>query len=103
MTTEQPIEQEIEEFEGFTIEWSSYGHYVNFTVFDQDSNRYADGFVKWDGCTEIQETDHHWCGGFHVSIHLKLIAYLYTHAFDLMLSCQVDNPLTVKLVPVEST
>lgn len=95
-----PIEQDIEEYEGFTIEWSSFGNYVNFTVF-ADEERYADGFVKWDGCTEIQETRHHWCGGHQVSMHLKLIAYIYTRAFDWMYGCQVDDPLTVKLVPAE--
>lgn len=100
--TDDPPSVTVEEFEGFTILWTAFSHYVRFEVTLEDEAQdepYAKGYVKWDGCTEITESRHHWCGGYAIGLHLLLIQHLYDQAFELM-NRQNDDELIATVTKV---
>lgn len=45
---------------------------------------YLTGFIKWDGCTELDQGNPHWCGVHDFRQHCVLLKYLWTRAFELM-------------------
>lgn len=99
-------EQILGEF-GFVVRWAVRSHSAHFTAYDiaaTDANgpwfeteeangqtqsvasaeAYADGYVKWDGCTNITMGYAHWCGPPQFRKHIDLLKYLYRRAFELM-------------------
>lgn len=53
----------------------------------QDTNEaevYLEGFIKWDGCTELDMGCPHWCSPEHYQQHCDLLKYLYHRAMELM-------------------
>lgn len=108
--TETPritIEDVAGEF-GFRILWSVKDHWADFTVWaivsrendkplfelkdncaeDTDDTEkaeiYCTGFIKWDGCAEIDQGQPHWCGAEDFKKHMALLKYLYLRASELM-------------------
>lgn len=49
-----------------------------------EAELYAVGFVKWDGCSEIDQGQPHWCGPAEYKRHIRLLEYIYRRAFELM-------------------
>ena len=45
---------------------------------------YLDGFVKWDGCTELDMGCPHWCSPLDYIKHGELLKHIYQRAFELM-------------------
>ena len=107
----QTTEQILGDF-GFVLRWSVLDHWANVEVFeigargdagpefrmketegcgmigftpDMDKAEvYLDGFVKWDGCTELNMGQPHWCGAGGYENHILLLAHIYKRAFELM-------------------
>jgi hypothetical protein len=50
----------------------------------EDAEEYLDGYVKWDGCTELDMGRPHWCGPYGYKKHCALLRYIYERAFQLM-------------------
>lgn len=48
------------------------------------AEKYLEGFVKWDGCTELYQGQPHWCGPDGYKKHIALLEYIYKRAFELM-------------------
>lgn len=55
-----------------------------FTDDLNDSIVYLDGFVKWDGCTELDMGCPHWCSPLDYIKHGELLKHIYNRAFELM-------------------
>ena len=49
-----------------------------------DAEPYLTGFVKWDGCTELDQGQPHWCGPHGYVQHILLLQHIYQRAFELM-------------------
>lgn len=49
-----------------------------------DAEPYLEGIVKWDGCTELNQGQPHWCGPEGYKKHIALLRYIYRRAFELM-------------------
>lgn len=45
---------------------------------------YLKGFVKWDGCTELDMDQPHWCGASGYVLHCALLKHIWHKAFQLM-------------------
>lgn len=45
---------------------------------------YIDGYVKWDGCSELDQGCPHWCGPKQYKAHISLLEFIYRRAMDLM-------------------
>lgn len=112
MTDAELIERAIhDDGFGFVIHWRFDEHWVDVKVYEvvslyedgkiefqrKDSNHspdgvdsvadaevYADGFIKWDGCCEIDWGQSHWCGAFWWERQFKLMRYIHDRAFELM-------------------
>lgn len=97
---------------GFVVLWRYEDHWVDLKVYevatvdaetgetqfrrtpehggaDEDvpmleADVYADGFIKWDGCCEIDWGSSHWCGAYWWERQVKLMRYLHDRAFELM-------------------
>lgn len=96
---------------GFRLEWSVEDHWAAVKVFaiearggddgvplfarDQSSTfdpiettegaeEYLTGYVKWDGCTELDMGRPHWCGPDGYRKHCDLLKHIYIRAFELM-------------------
>lgn len=55
-----------------------------FTADLDSSIIYLDGFVKWDGCTELDMGCPHWCSPLDYIKHGELLKHIYHRAFELM-------------------
>lgn len=55
-----------------------------FTADLDKSVIYIDGFVKWDGCTELDMGCQHWCSPLDYIKHGELLKHIYRRAFELM-------------------
>lgn len=55
-----------------------------FTSDLSNSVKYLDGFVKWDGCTELDMGCPHWCSPLDYIKHGELLKHIYHRAFELM-------------------
>jgi len=96
---------------GFRIKWSYLPHWTDFKVYriigrtldgipqfqkegastaptfftnEKGAVVYAEGYIKWDGCNEIDWGCHHLCGASYLKGHIKLIRYLHDRAMELM-------------------
>jgi len=98
---------------GFRVRWSVQNHWADVEVFkvaarvddeggiaeflqadwtnsDQlvrdinQAEHYLSGFIKWDGCSELDQGCPHWCGPRDYQLHCDLLRYLYARAFELM-------------------
>lgn len=49
-----------------------------------DADTYLEGYVKWDGCAELNQGCPHWCGPADFVKHCELLRYIYTRANELM-------------------
>ena len=49
-----------------------------------EAEKYLEGYVKWDGCTELDQGRPHWCGPTGYKKHIALLGYIYKRAFELM-------------------
>lgn len=49
-----------------------------------EAEKYLSGFVKWDGCTELDMGQPHWCGPRDYKKHIALLEYIYRRAHELM-------------------
>jgi hypothetical protein len=112
------IEDILGEF-GFTIRWEILPHWVDVVAFEKvatelgDTPRtlyerkgakssedhvydidgaewYLSGYVKWDGCTELDMGSPHWCGLDGHKKHCDLLQYIYTRSQQLMGKADVD-------------
>lgn len=45
-----------------------------------DAQTYLQGFVKWDGCCELNADHHHWCALDDIDAHCWLHRYIYAWA-----------------------
>lgn len=48
------------------------------------AEKYCHGYIKWDGCSHIDQDDTHLCGAFHFKKRMALLRYLYIRAGELM-------------------
>jgi len=49
-----------------------------------DAEVYLEGYLKWDGCNELDQGDHHFCGVDQIIKHCMLLQYLWRRAHELM-------------------
>ena len=49
-----------------------------------EAESYLEGYVKWDGCTELDQGCPHWCGPDGFKKHFALLRHIYESAFVLM-------------------
>lgn len=45
---------------------------------------YLEGYIKWDGCSELDMGCPHWCGPGDWQKHIKLLEHIWRTAFELM-------------------
>jgi hypothetical protein len=45
---------------------------------------YLTGFVKWDGCMELDQGCPHWCGPLGIKRHAALLQYIYRRVMALL-------------------
>ena len=95
---------------GFTVRWKVQDHWADVEVFEvaafgddgreylikdwahsgeltadiDNAEIYLEGYVKWDGCTELDQGRPHWCGPDGYKRHIALLEYIYKRAFELM-------------------
>lgn len=110
----ETIEDVLGEF-GFRLVWSVQDHWADVKAFEivgrnedgnplfdsddspnrtmttEDAREYLEGFVKWDGCTELDQGSPHWCGPYEYRKHFALLRYIYHRAYELM-GCEPDEP-----------
>lgn len=55
-----------------------------FTADLGSAEKYLSGFVKWDGCTELDMGCPHWCSPLDYIKHGELLKHIYQRAFVLM-------------------
>jgi hypothetical protein len=99
-------------FGGFFVRWDVEDHWADVTAWESagryedgthvfalkdwralpadvtrnvdEAEVYLDGFIKWDGCTELDMGKPHWCGPDGYIAHIELLRYLYRRAYELM-------------------
>lgn len=49
-----------------------------------DAQPYLSGFVKWDGCSDFDFFETHFCGPRDYKTHCSLLRYIYERAHELM-------------------
>jgi len=55
-----------------------------------EADKLFSGFIKWDGCMEIYDFTHHWCG--HDNFAQRIVDMIYTEAHDIMSArCNFDK------------
>lgn len=55
------------------------------TVYDIDeAEPYLAGFIKWDGCSELDMGCPHWCGPHDFRKHFAILEAIYRRAQELM-------------------
>ena len=98
---------------GFTLRWKADDYRAEFEVFAitgeagqevpiptydrrgamstpdpvesiEQAEIYLEGHVKWDGCSEIDMGQEHWCGPLEWKAHCALLEHVYKRAFELM-------------------
>lgn len=97
---------------GFVILWRYEDHWVDLKVYEVytvdgetgeidfskvpdnggetmrvpmlEADVYAEGFIKWDGCCEIDWGQSHWCGAYYWERQVKLMRHIHDRAFALM-------------------
>lgn len=99
---------------GFRCKWEAQSHWADVTVWEvvalgssdepgkkffdkapwegsgnhteniEEAEKYLDGFVKWDGCTELNQGQPHWCGPHGYKKHIAILKYIYQRAHQLM-------------------
>lgn len=96
---------------GFRVRWEVNSHFTKvwayeitarnengFPLFDkvsawalpdpveniEDAEIYLRGYIKWDGCSELDQGQPHWCGVTGFIKHTKLLKYIHKRAFELM-------------------
>jgi len=96
---------------GFRVKWNFYDYWANVEVYQVEvivyetnvkefpmaggnsadttpdisgAEMYLKGYVKWDGCTELEQGCHHWCGPHGYKQHINLLKYIYRRAMELM-------------------
>lgn len=45
---------------------------------------YLTGFIKWDGCAELDQGNHHWCGIHDFKKHADLLQWLWIRSGQLL-------------------
>lgn len=74
----------------FRVVWSVQDYWADVTVYEHSGDeadadrRYLYGFIKADGCTELDMGRPHWCGPHFYKLHCQLLSYIYRRAFELM-------------------
>lgn len=61
--------------------WNGSGDHVEDIAL---ADEYLEGFVKWDGCTELNQGQPHWCGPHGYKKHIAILKYIYQRAHQLM-------------------
>lgn len=56
----------------------------DITNTEADTVIYINGYIKWDGCAELNQGCQHWCGLTETFAHIDLIRFLYLKAITLM-------------------
>ncbi len=101
----------IEDLERFRLVWSVEDHWADVKVFEitshavdasplfakeddigiialvesvDEARPYLTGYVKWDGCAELNQGCPHWCGPDYFKRHCDLLKHIYLRAFELM-------------------
>ncbi len=67
-----------------------YGLDFNEAVPPDDDAELA-GYVKWDGCSELDQGCPHWCGPHDYKMRIALLTYIYRRAHELMGREQFDE------------
>lgn len=61
------------------------------SVINEDSETYLDGYLKWDGCCELDQGCPHWCGAHNFGYHILLLKHIYERSAELMESSDFDE------------
>lgn len=97
---------------GFTLRWQLLPHWADVTAYEKvaqdcetgdclyerkgatgsgdhvchidEAEPYLDGYVKWDGCTELDQGQQHWCGLEDYRKHCDLLQYIYVRSQQLI-------------------
>lgn len=48
------------------------------------AEKYINGFIKWDGCAELDQGNPHWCGVECFKKHCALLEYLWKRSGELL-------------------
>ncbi len=75
------IKDEVRIPEFFQKNWTNS---ADTTPSIDGAEAYIIGFVKWDGCSELDQGCPHWCSPDDYKKHIKLLEYIYKRAFELM-------------------
>jgi len=60
------------------------------------------GFIKWDGCSEIEFHDSpHWCGAHYFVQHIRLMAWLLNKAAETLHANWFDDTIRLDVAVVE--
>jgi len=54
----------------------------DFDIYYSDDNRLLHGHIKWDGCMEIHNFSHHWCG--YNDFAQRIVKMIYQNAKEIM-------------------
>jgi hypothetical protein len=121
MTTEpekKTLTEDVGGMFGFRVVWEYLPHWCDFKVYalashdddgpvfrrkDQpdsmdlvpsvaDAEIYAEGYIKWDGCSHVERHECHLCGANSFKMEMALLKYLYCRAMALMNS--TEDPWT---------
>ncbi len=65
---------------------------VEHLPFDEKLPKYLDGLVKWDGCSEFEFGNIHWCGPRYYLKHFALLKHIYNRAQVLMRREYIEDP-----------
>ena len=105
---------------GFRVRWQYLPHWADVEVFEivgrDDSGKmyferkgamqsmdqvetideaqpYLEGFIKWDGCAELNQGNPHWCGVRSFKKHADLLQYIWNKSGELLKSrALMDSP-----------
>lgn len=80
------VEDVLGEF-GFRLRWSArkgWADGMDVVAKIDEAEPYLAGFVKWDGCAELDQGCPHWCGAHGFGKHIDLLAYIWRRAHELM-------------------
>lgn len=82
--------------------WSEEHSSNSTTPLFESCPPYLSGFIKWDGCSELDQGCPHWCGPIGVKRHAAMLQYIYRRAMSLMGSTECPWDGTAEMMKVET-
>lgn len=109
---------------GFRVVWSVLPHWADVEVYEitsrqesaplfhrkdapttpdnvpgiEQADKYLTGYLKWDGCNELDQGCHHFCEEEQLIKHCLLLRYLWQRAHELMDSSDHKPPAPSRII-----